>query len=69
MKEIFSKIFRFAAASIGLLIAAYTVGWSGAITLHNMFKTEKAEAQQFVTNSITSLDDKWTKIRESDLDV
>lgn len=66
-KELASKAFKFIAASVGLLIAAYTVGWSGAITLHALFKTERIEAQEFVATKLNETEKKLMQIREADM--
>jgi hypothetical protein len=68
MKDLAVKAFKFIGASIGVLVAAYTIGWSGAWTLHNLFKTERAEAQAFVVDKLHETEDKWNKVREADLD-
>lgn len=68
IQDLKEKAFKFISASIGLLIAAYTVGWSGALTLHNLFKTERVEAQQFVVEKIQEAESKWNSIRQADLD-
>ena len=68
MKDLASKAFKFIAASIGVLVAAYTLGWSGAITLHNLFKTERVEAQAFVVGQIASTEQKLMEIRRADLE-
>lgn len=65
-KELALKVFKFIAASMSILVAAYTLGWSGAITLHNLFKAEKAEAQRFVVERISQTESKWERIREAD---
>jgi hypothetical protein len=68
MKELAIKAFKFIGASVGLLVTAYTLGWSGAITLHNLFKTEKAEAVQYVEGRIAEQETKFMAIRQADLD-
>lgn len=68
MKELLTKLWKFVSAAVGILVAAYTVGWSGAVTLHNMFKAEKAEAERFVIEQVSTVDAKWSAIRTADLD-
>lgn len=67
MKELAGKAFKFIGASIGVLVAAYTLGWSGAITLHNLFKTEKVEAQAFVKESVQGSESKIMGIHNADV--
>lgn len=67
MKDLATKAFKFIGASIGILVAAYTVGWSGAIALHNLFKTERADAQAFVVNQISGAEAKFMAIRNADM--
>jgi hypothetical protein len=67
-KELVSKALKFIGASVGVLVAAYTVGWSGAITLHSMFKAEKAEAEMFVTTRVDNFESKIMAIRKADME-
>lgn len=67
MKEWALKLFKFVGASIGVLMAAYTLGWSGATTLHYLFKTEKTEAQTFVKESIVESESKIMGIHNADV--
>jgi hypothetical protein len=68
MKDLANKAFKFIAASIGILVSAWVMGWSGAIALHSMFKTERVEAQNFVNSKIVETETKWNAIRRADLD-
>lgn len=68
MKELAAKIGKFIGASIGVLVAAYTVGWSGAITLHNLFKTEASEAKAFVLDQVGNSEEKILAIHRADID-
>lgn len=68
MKDLAVKAFKFLGAAAGVLVAAFTMGWSGATTLHHLFKTERAEAQQFVVTQIKQTEQKWNAVREADLD-
>lgn len=67
-KELAAKAFKFIGASIGVLVAAYTLGWSGAITLHSLFKAEKAEGQAFVVDQLQMVESKMMEIRKADMD-
>lgn len=67
-KELAIKAFKYIAAALGTLVTAYAVGFSGATVLHNLFKTEKAEAYQYVDSRIQSSESKLMEIRKADLD-
>lgn len=67
MKDLAAKAFKFIGASVGVLVAAYTLGWSGALTLHNLFKTEKAEAQVFVKDAVKESETKIMGIHNADM--
>lgn len=67
MKELAAKAFKFIGASVGVLVAAYTLGWSGAITLHSLFKTEKAEAQAFVKSAVNDSESKIMAVHNADV--
>lgn len=68
MKPLIQVVFKYIGASIGVLVGAYTLGWSGAITLHNLFKTDRVEAMHFVENKILESEAKLMAIRSADLD-
>lgn len=61
------KFLKFLGASIGVLVAAYTIGWSGALALHALFKTERTEAQAFVKDSIEESESKISGIHNADI--
>jgi len=63
-----SKAFKFVAASLGVLVAVYTLGWSGAITLHNLFKAERSEAQGYVREQINIAESRFMTIHRADMD-
>lgn len=67
MKELAGKAFKFIGASIGVLVAAYTVGWSGAMTLHNLFRADRVEAETFVTQKITDTKNEIMAIHSADM--
>lgn len=67
MKEFCLKAFKFISVSVGVLVAAYGVGWSGATVLYNLFKTDKVEAQDYVKEVIQSSESKIMGIHNADV--
>ena len=68
LKEMLSKVVKVLAASISILIAAYTVGFSGAIAIHELFKTEKSDAQAYVREQVSIAESRFMSIHRADMD-
>jgi len=67
-KDMISKAVKVLAASFSILIAAYTIGFSGAIALHELFKTEKSDAQAYVREQVTNAEARFMSIHRADMD-
>lgn len=67
MKELLAKGIKFVGASVGVLLAAYTVGWSGATTLHFLFKSDRAEAEKFVIDHVTQVENRVMGVHNADM--
>lgn len=63
-----NKIFKIVGASIGMLVTAYGIGWSGAMVIHKLFVTDRVEAKEMVIEIVDQREAKIMAIHQSDME-
>lgn len=67
MKTLAVKAFKYIAAVLGVLASVYGVGWTGALAVHSMFKSQTAEAEQRIEQKINEREAKIMGIHNADM--
>ena len=68
MKALAVKGFKYIAAVAGVLASVYGVGWTGALAVHSMFKSQTAEAEMRIERKIDEREAKIMAVHRSDMD-
>lgn len=68
MKTLLVKGFKYIAAVAGVLASVYGVGWTGALAVHSMFKSQTADAEIRIEKKINEREDKIMAIHRADMD-
>ena len=67
MKTLLVKGFKYVAAVAGVLASVYGVGWTGALAVHSMFKSQTAEAEMRIEQKINEREAKIMAIHNADM--
>lgn len=67
MKTLLLKGFKYIAAVAGVLASVYGVGWTGALAVHSMFKSQITEAETRIDREIDEREAKIMGIHHADM--